>query len=322
MLEHIAIVGTTATGKSEVSIEVAKKLGISEIISLDSMQIYKGMEIGTGVIPVGERHGINHHMISMIEPTTEFTVKDFQQNVYQILDRKSENRFVFVGGTGLYTHAVVDGFSFAPASREIREMIIEEYDLDEENPEDEMVEKAFNKLLELDREAAKKIDPKNVRRIIRALEAIEISGNPFSSSGKGVQEFGEPKINVKIYGLRYSREVLKERISKRVELMFQHGWVEEVEKLGKIWNEMVAPARNAIGYSPIYEWIKRGCEKNELNDLKEHIINKTMQFSRRQRKWFERDPRITWIDRDQLETGDSPARRIIAENRQYKDLQF
>ncbi len=304
MSRNLAIVGPTACGKSQVAIELAAKIPNTEIISLDSMQIYSGMEIGTGVVPIDDRKNIKHHMISIIEPTTNYNVKDFQKGVNTILDSNKAPSYILVGGTGLYTHAVVDGFIFAPSSEEVRQQIIKDYQLDEDNPVEKYVNAAYETLIEFDMQAAEKIDPKNVRRIIRALEAIEISGDKFSSSGKGVQTFEEPKIDVEMVGLRFSRENLRERIVLRVKEMFENGWIDEVKNLANNWERIVAPARNAIGYMQIYNWIQSGEKISELDDLQEIIVNKTVQFSRRQRKWFERDPRITWIECDNMDLSE------------------
>ncbi len=294
--KHVVVIGATATGKSDLAIRYAQK-NCCEIISIDSMQIYTGMEIGTGVVPEEQRYGVKHHMISIIEPTESFSVKQFQSVVYDIIDTK-DIPFVLVGGTGLYTHAIVDGFEFSPTDSAIRQQVIDRYDLDESNPDPKQVEQAYSYLFEIDPDAAEKIDQLNVRRIIRALEPYEISRTRFSASGQGVQNFGEPHLNVTMIGLRYSREELRNRIALRVEKMFNSGWIEEVQNLKPIWNEMTAPARNAIGFTPIYDWINSGAGDVKIDDLKEIIINKTVQFSRRQRKWFERDPRILWIDCD------------------------
>jgi len=309
MPKNIVIVGPTACGKSQMAIDLVdlyrtQKSHVDKfptsIISLDSMQIYKGMEIGTGVVPEAERKDVKHHMISFISPTLKYNVKEFQEDVYTILDSNKKDSFVLVGGTGLYTHAVIDGFSFAPSSEDIRKQIIEEYQLDENDPNEVYVKRAYETLRNLDSQAAERIDPKNVRRIIRALEAIEISGEKFSESGEGVQAFGDPKIDVEMIGLRYSRENLRKRIEFRVDEMFRSGWIDEVKKLLPIWGEIVTPAKNAIGYIPIRDWILNGERTSGMDDLKDQIINRTAQFSRRQRKWFERDPRIKWIDCDGL----------------------
>lgn len=301
-VKHLVIVGPTASSKSDLAVAVAESRRPStEIISLDSMQIFKSMEVGTGVLPIKDRRGIKHHMISVIDPTSNFSAKQFQVDVYRILNENPTKDFVLVGGTGLYTHSIIDGFEFAPTQKQIREMIIEEYDLDEENPNDESVLKAYEHLSKIDPLGASKIDPKNVRRIIRSLEAYEISGRKFSETGEGITSFGEPVLPVQIVGIRYTRENLKRRVEIRVNKMFEQGWVEEVKQLMNNWDEVCAPAQNAIGYRQIKTWIENGEKEEELEATKELIVNKTMQFSRRQRKWFERDPRITWIDCDDLE---------------------
>lgn len=302
LAHHVVLVGATASGKSNVGVDLASLCNPkAEIISLDSMQIYKGMEIGTGVVTPEERRGIVHHQIGIESPTQEHSVKQFKSEVYELLNQNEHKKYIFVGGTGLYTHAIVDNFEFAPTSSEARSAIIEKYVLDEKNPDIEKVGQAYELLTELDADAAAKIDPLNVRRIVRALEAIEIGSSKFSEIGDGVQAFGDPKIDVQLIGLRFSRDVLRDRIANRVEVMFDLGWIEEVKKLIPIWSSMTAPARNAIGYTLIFDWIQGGEIEAELSELKEKIVNKTAQFSRRQRKWFERDPRISWVDCDDLD---------------------
>lgn len=295
--QHIVIVGTTASGKSSVSVELAKDLD-REIISLDSMQIYKGMEIGTGVITEIERKNIEHHMIGIIEPEVEYSVSDFQSGVSNILEKDPNKRFVFAGGTGLYTHAIIDDYSFAPTDDSVRKSIEARFDIDENSPDEVSVAHAYLYLSGVDPEAAQKIDPINVRRIIRALEVIELTGEKFSDVGEGIQSFSEPALDVQIIGLRYTRENLRSRIAVRVNEMFDNGWIEEVKALKLRWEQLAPNAKAAIGYSNIASWIDDGEYAESLNEVKEMIINKTSQFSRRQRKWFERDPRITWIDCD------------------------
>lgn len=298
---HIVIVGPTASSKSSVAISLAKYFENPEIISLDSMQIYKGLEIGTGVVPEIERESIIHHMLSFNELTDHYNAKVFSEKVNKIIS-DSDEKFILVGGTGLYTHGIIDGFNFAPADEEVRVSIIQKYDLDENDPDVSKVAFAYGVLVGLDPLAAEKIDPLNVRRIIRALEVIEISGDKFSNTfeNKGVQTFGEQKLDCKIIGLRFTKENLKIRIEKRIREMMAKGWIEEVENLIPIWNNIVMPAKMAIGYEQIKNYIDNGKKLGEFEHLIELVVNKTMQFSRRQRKWFERDPRISWIDCDEL----------------------
>lgn len=299
---HLVLVGTTASGKSSIAVELAKRTEPnSKIISLDSMQIYKGMEIGTGAMATNERQGIIHHMIGFVKPTQEHTVKQFQNEVYKILKNSPDEKYILTGGTGLYTHAIIDGYNFAPTNPDIRKSIIERHGLDEHTPDLDNVSRAYELLVELDPDAADKIDPLNVRRIVRALEAIEIGELKFSQSGQGVKSFGKPVFDVTLIGLRYSREKLRERIISRIDQMFEQGWVREVKALIPVWDNMSAPARHAIGFGLIQEWIEQGENINKIPRLKQQIANKTAQFSRRQRKWFERDPRITWLECDDLD---------------------
>lgn len=308
--KQIFVVGPTASSKSSVAISLAKKFNDCEIISLDSMQIYVGMEIGTGTVSLEEQRGVKHHMLSFNKVTELYNVKIFSEKVNEILN--SGNKYILVGGTGLYTHGIIDGFNFAPSENEVRESIIDKYDLEELNPNEEKVSAAYKILHEIDPLAAEKIDPLNVRRIIRALEVIEITGEKFSDTfdGNGVQTFGVPKIDCKILGLRYTRENLRIRVESRIREMIANGWIKEVKSLLAIWDQMVMPAKLAIGYQQIKDFIDNGEKEEDFEYLIELIVNKTMQFSRRQRKWFERDPRISWIDCDDL-TYDEIVERAI-----------
>jgi tRNA dimethylallyltransferase len=315
MSKHLVLVGATASGKSIIAAHIASAYD-QEVISLDSMQIYRGMEIGTGVIDESERAGVIHHMISCRDPRENYSVKHFQTDVMTIISDNPQNKYVLVGGTGLYTHAVVDNFAFAGTDEAIRAQVCEDWGLDESDPDDENVARAYKYLEEVDPRAAKRIDPGNVRRIVRALEAIEITGGKFSDVGEGIQTFGPPAIDVVMVGLRYSREILRQRIVQRIESMFKDGWIDEVEHLLGIWPEMTAPAQNAIGFSLIYDWIMRGKHTNELDTVKEKIAHRTAQFSRRQRKWFERDPRIVWVDCDGL--SESEAKNLVLTHYQAK----
>ena len=153
--KHVVIVGPTASSKSSFAVSLSQHFENADIISLDSMQIYKGFEIGTGVICESERHGINHHMLSFQDPQELYNAKIFSEKVKSIID-SSEEKYILVGGTGLYTHGIVDGFNFAPADEDIRQSIIEEYQLDENNPDENKVARAYGVLLGLDPEAAEK----------------------------------------------------------------------------------------------------------------------------------------------------------------------
>ncbi|MFN8015620.1 MAG: tRNA (adenosine(37)-N6)-dimethylallyltransferase MiaA [Acidimicrobiia bacterium] len=301
MSKRLLIVGATASSKSQVAIDFALENKPTEIISLDSMQIYEGMSIGTGALNTKEMNGIIHHMISIVRPTETFSVQVFKNKVDEIITTNKEMNFVLVGGTGLYTHAVVDDFNFAPSEQKVRDEIALKFNLDEKNPDPISLGKAYEYLQEIDNDAAEKIDPKNVRRILRAIEAIEISGEKFSYIGDGVQAFSNNVYDLTMVGLRYSRENLRTRIFKRIENMFDLGWVDEVKTLLPLWDDISPIAKQAIGYKEIYGWIVQGENQSELINVKESILNKTYQFSVRQRKWFERDPRITWIDCDDLQ---------------------
>lgn len=278
----ITVVGATATGKSDLALDLADRLG-GEIINTDSMQFYRGMDIGTAKLPIDERRGIPHHLIDILDVNEEANVQDFQARARAaIVDIRGRGlRPILVGGSGLYVRAAVDHMEFPGTDPEARAR------LEAEVATDRWM--LHQKLRELDPKAAEKITVNDQRRIARALEVIELTGRPFSAQLPDYQEI-EPTIHL---GLSMDRAILHERIATRVDLMWEHGWVDEVTRLLGVGLAEGKTASRAIGYAQIQRHLD-----GELTaaEAKEETTIRTRQFARRQDTWFRRDPRIRWID--------------------------
>ena len=277
----MAIVGSTASGKSAVALDVARTLGDVEVVSIDSMQVYRGMDIGTAKPSLAEREEIPHHLLDLVEPTEEFTVADFRDAYAGALDEigRRGHRALLVGGTGLYHRVVIDDFDLPGQWPEIRLEL--EADAD--------THALFERLRTLDPAATIKMEPTNRRRIIRALEVTLGSGRAFSSFGPGVDDY--PTSPVTQIGVRWPREVITERIVRRVEQMLADGLVEEVRALADVGFSRTAA--QALGYKELLETIEGRMSEEEAVAL---IVTRTRQFAVRQERWFRRDPRVRWID--------------------------
>jgi tRNA dimethylallyltransferase len=278
----ITVVGATATGKSDLALDLAGHLG-GEIINTDSMQFYRGMDIGTAKLPVSERRGIPHHLIDFLDVTAEANVQDFQARAREAIAeiRGRGHRPILVGGSGLYVRAAVDHMEFPGTDPEVRARLESEVAVDRWA--------MHQRLRGLDPAAAEKITVNDQRRIARALEVIELTGRPFSAQLPDYQEI-EPTIHL---GLGMDRAVLHERIAARVESMWEQGWVDEVQRLLDVGLAEGKTASRAIGYAQIQRHLN-----GELTaaEAKEETTIRTRQFARRQDTWFRRDPRIHWID--------------------------
>lgn len=296
----ITVVGATATGKSDLALDLADRLG-GEIINTDSMQFYRGMDIGTAKLPVDERRGIPHHLIDILDVTEEANVQDFQARARAAIAdiRERGLRPILVGGSGLYVRAAVDHMEFPGTDPQVRARLEAEVATDRWA--------LHQKLRELDPTAAEKITVNDQRRIARALEVIELTGRPFSAQLPDYQEV-EPTIHL---GLSMDRAILHERIATRVELMWDHGWVDEVTRLLDVGLAEGKTASRAIGYAQIQRHLA-----GELTaaQAKEETTIRTRQFARRQDTWFRRDPRIRWIDGSGADPDQNLAAALVALN--------
>lgn len=282
---RVAVVGPTASGKSSVAMAVAERLGDVELISVDSMQVYRRMDIGTAKPTDAERALVPHHLINLVEPSDEFTVADFQRAYALVLTDLVERsrRAILVGGTGLYHRAVIDDLDLPGQWPDIRARLEREAAVD--GPDG-----LHTRLARVDAVAASRIEPSNVRRLVRALEVCEGSGRPFSSFGPGLDEY--PATPVRQIGLRWNRASLADRIERRVRTMVDDGLVAEVEAILDSGG-FSRTAAQALGYKEIVAHLVGDAP---LDDAIEQIVVRTRQFAVCQERWFRRDPRVEWIE--------------------------
>ena len=260
---------------------VARALGDVEIVSVDSMQVYRGMDIGTAKPTRAERDEVPHHLLDLVDPTDEFTVAEFRTAYAEALNEIAgrEHRALLVGGTGLYHRVVIDDFDLPGRWPDIRAGL-------EADPNTEAL---FERLRSLDPTATLKMEPTNRRRVIRALEVTLGSGRPFSSFGPGVDDY--PPSDVAQIGLRWPRDVITARLADRVRQMVAGGLIEEVRGLAAAGFSRTAG--QALGYKEILELIDGRIGEDEAVAM---IITRTRAFAIRQERWFRRDPRVRWID--------------------------
>ena len=280
----IVICGATATGKSDLAVELAKELK-GHIVNADSMQLYKGMDIGTAKLSVEERKGIPHHLIDVLSVKEEASVAQYQMDARSIIDQLLEQSIpaIVVGGTGLYIKSILDDLNFPDTDPEVREKIAKQA---EELGADVM----HARLAKLDPAAAAAIPKENVRRVVRALEVIELTGHPYTANLPRVGSTKYP--GARQYGLVMERETLQERIGLRVERMWEQGLVREVRDLMAEGLLEGRTAQAALGYAQVIKFAQGLMTEEEA---KEETKRATRQYARRQETWFSRDERITWI---------------------------
>ena len=293
MRKVIVICGATATGKSDIAIQVAQEID-AEIINADSMQLYRGMDIGTAKLPSGERGGITHHLLDVLDVHQDSTVAWYQELARATISEihAREKDVVIVGGTGLYIKAILDDLNFPDTDPQIRAKL-------EAEANEFGAASLFARLEELDPAAALAIDRANTRRIIRALEVIEITGQPFTANLPREDSSRYP--DAMQFGLVMDREHLRERIDLRVDRMWELGFVAEVDQLISQGIRKGVTAQRALGYSQILAMRDGAITEAEA---KEDTKRATRQYARRQETWFSRDARIQWVAQHQprLET--------------------
>ena len=302
MTRHLAIVGPTASGKSAVALAVAGALDDVEIVSLDSMQVYRGLDIGTAKPSVAERAALAHHLVDVADPSEEWSVRETQRAAkLAIADIEARGRrALLVGGTGLYVRAVVDDLRVPPRDLDVRA------ELERDTATSEGLARAYDRLVSADPLAASRIEPGNTRRIVRALEVMQTTGRPFSSFGAGLGDYGPPAFDVAIVGVWLPRAELGRRIATRFAAMRAAGLEAEVRTLAalrvnessndsstRMHGGLSRTAAQAIGYKEILAYLNG--EIPTLEQAFDLAIRRTRQFARRQRVWFRRDPRISWV---------------------------
>ena len=280
----IVICGATATGKSDLAVSLAKQID-GEVINADSMQLYKGMDIGTAKISVEERQGIPHHLMDLLDVTEDANVAWYQEKAREKISEihSRDKSVIIVGGTGLYIKAILDDLNFPDTDPVVRTALELEYATKGIGP-------LFERLEKLDPAAALAIDRANSRRVIRALEVIEITGQPFTANLPRKESTKYP--NALQFGLVMDREILSDVISSRVDRMWEAGLVAEVEKLIESGITQGTTAQKALGYSQVIAFKEGKISEEEAIDETKRA---TRQYARRQETWFSRDERINWI---------------------------
>ena len=289
----VVIAGATATGKSDLAVELAKKIG-GEIVNADSMQLYRGMDIGTAKLTQDERRGISHHLLDLVDVSTDVNVAWYQEQARSVIDQLLAQGIpaIVVGGTGFYIKAILDDLNFPDTDPAVREKLT----LEAEKIGGDALHK---RLGILDPAAAAAIPRENVRRVIRALEVIEITGKPFTANLPRENSTKYP--DALQFGLTMDRELLDLRVDKRVEMMFEKGLVAEVEQLIGQGLLEGKTARAALGYAQVISMLAGDIS---LEQAISETKLATRQYIRRQETWFRRDQRISWLDSDsnRLET--------------------
>lgn len=300
----VVIVGATGTGKSALSLDLADRFcsegQAAEIVNADAMQLYRGMDIGTAKLPVDERRGIPHHLFDVLDPRDEASVSAFQADargtIAGILDRGAVP--ILVGGSGLYVSSVVYDFQFPPTDPVVRERL-----------EQELLDRGpgllYRDLRAVDEDAAAAIGPHNGRRLVRALEVVELTGRPFGSGLPAESDYWMPTTSL---GLTTPRDILVPRLDDRVAGMWSDGLVDEARALETIG--LGVTASRAIGYAQALGQIRRDLTEAEAIEQTRVL---TRKYARRQVGWFRRYPQTVWLDSDDPDRVSS-ARRILLDH--------
>jgi tRNA dimethylallyltransferase len=280
----IAVVGPTAVGKSDLAVALARAVG-GEVVNADSMQLYRGMDIGTAKLTEAERQGVPHHLLDIWPVTERAAVAEYQRLARSTIDRLlAEGRpAILVGGSGLYVHATLDDFEFPGTDPDLRAEL--------EAQLAEVGSAAMHlRLAESDPGAAAAILPSNGRRIVRALEVIELTGGRFTATLPGHSPHYPHTLRL---GLTAERAVLDERITHRVDVMWERGLVDEVRALERIGLREGVTASRALGYKQVLAFLAGEISEEEA---REQTVKETKRFARRQESWFRRDPHVHWLD--------------------------
>lgn len=279
----VAVVGATATGKSDLAVDLALALG-GEVVNTDAMQLYRGMDVGTAKLTLPERRGVPHHLLDVLDVTQEASVAAYQRDATAVVGRllAAGRTPVLAGGSGLYVRAALDVLDIPPTDPAIRARW-------EQRLAAEGAPALHAVLAGRDPDAAARILPTNGRRVVRALEVVELTGRPFSASLPR-EEYARPAVQV---GLRSPRNVLDDRVARRVDRMWADGLVAETERLAGAGLREGRTASRALGYAQVLRLLAGECDEQQA---REDTVRATRRFVRRQESWFGRDPRITWLD--------------------------
>ncbi|MCX8557954.1 tRNA (adenosine(37)-N6)-dimethylallyltransferase MiaA [Mycolicibacterium mucogenicum] len=288
-MRPIAVVGPTGTGKSALALDLAEQLG-GEIVNADALQLYRGMDIGTAKLTVPERRGIVHHQLDVLEVTDNATVAKYQAaaaaDIEDIAARGAVP--VIVGGSMMYIQALLDEWSFPATDPAVRARW-------EDRLAEVGVTALHGELARVDPEAAASILNTDGRRIVRALEVVELTGRPFAASAP---QIGAPRWDTLIVGLDWDTEILDDRLQRRTDLMFATGLVDEVLALRARGLRDGVTAARALGYAQVLTALDVGGDDAAIAEAQERTFIGTRRYVRRQRSWFRRDHRITWLAGD------------------------
>ena len=283
----IAIIGPTGTGKSDLAVEVADRIG-GEVVNADAMQQYRGMDVGTAKLGTVERRGVPHHQLDVLEVAVTATVARYQQaavaDVEGILGRGATP--VIVGGSMMYVQALLDDWAFPATDPVVRARW-------EQRLTEIGAAALHSELARRDPAAAASILDTDGRRIVRALEVVELTGEPFAASAPAI---GAPRWDTTIIGLDWETTILDDRLAARTDLMFDRGLVAEVVGLADCGLRDGVTARRALGYSQVLDAIDAGGGAEQIAQARELTFIGTRRYVRRQRSWFRRDHRIGWVD--------------------------
>ncbi len=297
----VVIVGPTASGKTDVAIELAKMVR-GEVISADSMLVYRGMDVGTAKPTPEEMQGIPHHLIDIVNPDEEFSVAMYQSAAEKLITEITGrgNLPLLVGGTGLYVRSVIDHYDFTPAPRDegLREKL-------KQQAATMGAEAMHRKLAAVDPASAARLHPNDTRRVIRALEVYYQTGKPITEYQYS-QQNTTPKYRLKMFGLTMDRQLLYRRIEQRVDLMLQRGLVEEVRQL-MLRYDAWGTALQGLGYKEIIAYIKGECTLEEAVEI---LKRNTRRFAKRQLTWFKADKRIRWLYMEDYSNKNAVANEI------------
>ena len=278
----LALVGPTAAGKTELALELADRLG-AEVVSADAMLVYRGMDIGTAKPTPAERARVRHHLVDLVDPGEEFSVARFQPlaraAIAEVLGRGRLP--LLVGGSGLYLHSVVDDFVFPPTDQAVRARL-------ETEAAEVGLAAMYHRLEAADPPAAARIQPGNLRRTVRALEVIELTGQPFSSF-RAAMDAPVSRYRLTVLGLDPGAETLRAKVAERVAAMARAGLVDEVRRLAV--RPLSRTARQALGYKELLDALEQG---TPVPDALDAVVRRTRAYARRQLAWFRRDPRVRW----------------------------
>jgi tRNA dimethylallyltransferase len=298
-LSTVALLGVTASGKSAAALEVARRRGDVEIVSVDSMGVYRGMDIGTSKPSRAARAEVPHHLIDVVDPDDEFTVSQFQAAARAALAGIAErgHHAILVGGTGLYLRSLTDDLRIPGRYHDV--VLALEAELNDGRVG---VPELHARLAGLDPAGAARMEPTNRRRVVRALEVTLGSGQPFSTFGPGLESY--PPSAIVMIGIALEPEVVDQLIGERFERWMQEGFLDEVRELAARPRGISRTARQALGYRELLAHVEQG---QPLDESVTEAVRRTRSFARRQASWFRRDPRITWTSTD---TGAGPAELV------------